>query len=212
MIKVSTASILLALPLFFSFHTGAQENGDALTQLKICARIENSAERMACYDTLGKQVVAEETATQTNTATKAQEAPETTEAAASVATTSNNVSPDKQVSADAAAGAATEDGGTAAVVATASPALSSEIGGKQFENKDGEDIEPDRGRVVSCQLDVNDKYYFSFDNGQVWRQTDSKRYRLKDECQFVVTITKDFFGYKMQIDGEKAKIRIKRVR
>ena len=212
MIKVSTASILLALPLFFSFHTGAQENGDALTQLKICARIENSAERMACYDTLGKQVVAEETATQTDTGTKAQEAPETAEAAASVATTSNNIPPDKEVSADAVAGAATEVGGTAAVAATASPALSSEIGGKQFENKDPEVIEPGRGRVVSCQLDVNDKYYFSFDNGQVWRQTDSKRYRLKDECQFVVTITKDFFGYKMQIDGEKAKIRIKRVR
>ena len=68
-----------------------------------------------------------------------------------------------------------------------------------------------RGRVTDCQKDINDKWYFVFDNGQVWKQRSNSRLRIP-ECDFWVTITEDTFGYKMQIEGEDKQIRIGRVR
>jgi hypothetical protein len=67
-----------------------------------------------------------------------------------------------------------------------------------------------RGHVVSCRPDATGKYLFYFGNGQIWQQKDNKRIRWK-KCEFDVTISKDFFGYKMLPDGEKQKIRIARV-
>ena len=68
-----------------------------------------------------------------------------------------------------------------------------------------------RATVTKCRQDANDKYYFYFDNGEVWKQSDGKRVRLRD-CSFDVTITKDFFGHKMRPDGEKWRIRVARVK
>ena len=68
-----------------------------------------------------------------------------------------------------------------------------------------------RATVSRCEKDFRKKYLFHFDNGQIWKQTSDKRLYFK-ECNFEVTITKDFFGYKMQQDGEKRRIRISRVK
>ncbi len=68
-----------------------------------------------------------------------------------------------------------------------------------------------RARVTRCEKDARKKYYFVFDNGQVWKQVSDKRLRYR-ECEFDVTITKDFFGYKMQVDGEKGRVRIDRIK
>ena len=68
-----------------------------------------------------------------------------------------------------------------------------------------------RATVVRCEKNARKKYLFYFENGQVWRQSSDKRIYFK-ECNFDVTIMKDFFGYKMQIDGEKGRIRISRIR
>lgn len=68
-----------------------------------------------------------------------------------------------------------------------------------------------RAIVTACRQDARDKYYFYFDNGQVWKQKDDDRLRYKD-CNFSVIILKDFFGYKMQVEGEEKRIRISRVR
>jgi len=67
-----------------------------------------------------------------------------------------------------------------------------------------------RGHVGSCGQMSDDRWYFVFDNGQVWNQSSSGKYRFK-ECDFDVTITKDFFGFKMKIDGGKT-LRVKRRR
>ena len=67
------------------------------------------------------------------------------------------------------------------------------------------------GRVVECKKDSANKYYFYFDNGQVWKQRANARIP-PGKCDFNVTITEDTFGYKMQIEGETKKIRIGRVR
>ena len=50
-----------------------------------------------------------------------------------------------------------------------------------------------------------------FSNGQVWKQSKNDRVHFRD-CNFDVTITKDFFGYKMQQEGENRRIRIKRLK
>lgn len=66
-------------------------------------------------------------------------------------------------------------------------------------------------RAIRCEKGPRDKYYFYLEGGQVWKQVSDKRLSYKD-CDFNVTISKDFFGYKMQVEGEKAKTRISRIR
>ena len=66
--------------------------------------------------------------------------------------------------------------------------------------------------VTRCSESVDKgRYFFYFSNGQVWKQSKNDRVHFGD-CSFDVTITKDFFGYKMQEVGEKRRIRIKRVK
>lgn len=68
-----------------------------------------------------------------------------------------------------------------------------------------------RATVARCEKDPRKKYLFHFENGQIWKQKSNQRLYFKD-CNFDVTITQDFFGYKMQADGEKRQIRISRVK
>jgi hypothetical protein len=91
--------------------------------------------------------------------------------------------------------------------------LTEEVGQEQLDSKDKPDQEPEAfaGRVTDCRQNADGKWYFYFANGQVWKESNSGRQRFKD-CDFEATITKDAFGYKMQIDGEGKKIRIGRVR
>ena len=67
------------------------------------------------------------------------------------------------------------------------------------------------GTVTSCRKGQSGDWYFFFDNDQVWKHVSNRKLRFK-ECSFDVTITKDTFGYKMQIDGETRTIRVRRHR
>jgi hypothetical protein len=93
--------------------------------------------------------------------------------------------------------------------------MSDSIGGSRFTSEEERQKSITQGRVTFCQLSYDKKYLFIFENGQIWKQVKDKRYRLK-ECGFDVTISKDFFGYFMEIQGEAAgktgKIRIKRIK
>ena len=68
-----------------------------------------------------------------------------------------------------------------------------------------------RAVVTSCKKNSLGKYFFFFENGHVWKQTNDKRLRFTN-CEFDVTITKDFFGYKMQRVGDTSQIRITRAK
>lgn len=68
-----------------------------------------------------------------------------------------------------------------------------------------------RAVVTSCEKNSLGKYFFYFDNGHVWKQVNDKRLGFTN-CEFDVTITKDFFGYKMQRVGDNSKIRVARVK
>lgn len=66
-------------------------------------------------------------------------------------------------------------------------------------------------RVNRCSKDSRKKYIFYIEGGQVWKQISDKRLNFKD-CNFNVSIRKDFFGYKMQVEGSKSKFRVSRIR
>ena len=67
------------------------------------------------------------------------------------------------------------------------------------------------GMVTSCRQGHYGDWYFTFDNGQVWKEVNNRNRRFK-ECEFDVTITKDRFGYKMRIDAIDETIRVRRNR
>ena len=92
-------------------------------------------------------------------------------------------------------------------------ALSDDIGQEQITQGDRPDDESTlvRGTVTNCQRDASGRYYFYFENGQVWKQKDERKLRHRS-CSFDVLITRDFFGYRMQVVGEENEIRISRVR
>ena len=89
-----------------------------------------------------------------------------------------------------------------------------ELGAESLSRNDDKKAEPTAvvARVTKCAKGAsNKKYVFYLEGGQVWKQVSDKRLYFK-ECDFNVTISKDFFGYKMQREGEKPKFRVSRIR
>ena len=87
--------------------------------------------------------------------------------------------------------------------------LGAEALGRKEEKKDDE--APVQAKVIRCVRDARKDYHFYLEGGQVWKQLSDKKLYYK-ECEFNVTISRDYFGYKMQIEGEKSRLRVKRVR
>ena len=99
----------------------------------------------------------------------------------------------------------------AETVAAVTPSLPDDLGGADFEKQAGTEPPENKGRVTSCKKGGDNRWYFFFDNEQVWKESNTGRNRFKD-CNFVATITRDGFGYKMQQEGKTRTIRVKRVR
>ena len=95
---------------------------------------------------------------------------------------------------------------------TATPPLTAEVGLPGPEEADEEPPEVYAAHVSSCKKSAaNNRWYFEFDNGQVWRQTNSGRLAFRD-CDFDVTLRRDVFGFKIEIPGEDRTIRVTRIR
>lgn len=150
-----------------------------LEQLKTCARITLDAERIACFEALGKAAL--QTEQQEDLA---------------LAETSQLKPADKPTEPEPAA---------------AVQALPDSIGGGEFAGEDGKQKQSYRGKVVSCKKSADRRWFYIFDNDQVWKQVDRRNRRHKD-CNFEVTLIKDNFGYTMEIDGQDSKIRVDRRR
>jgi hypothetical protein len=146
---------------------GPSQASDPIGELKACARTADAVSRAACYEALGRRVLASD--------------------AESIAEIEVQTLPDTTTE------------------------LPDALGGDAFAVKAGEPRESNRGLVTSCKRASDKKWFYIFENGQVWKQVDSRRRHHKD-CHFYVTITKDGFGYKMLIDGTEKKIRINRRR
>lgn len=86
------------------------------------------------------------------------------------------------------------------------------LGGKRFSAKEKkQDEQSYRAKVVKCVKAGDERYFFYFENDQVWKQVKRGNRRYKN-CNFDVTINKDMFGYKMTIDGKRGSERISRKR
>jgi len=97
----------------------------------------------------------------------------------------------------------------AVTTAAVTPSLPDDLGGTAFEKES--DKPENKGRVTSCKRGADNRWYFFFDNEQVWKESNTGRYRFKN-CDFFATISRDGFGYQMQQEGKTRKIRVKRVR
>ncbi len=89
------------------------------------------------------------------------------------------------------------------------PPLVDEVG-KPATNDEAPDEEY-AGRIASCEKsDASGRWYFTFDNGQIWRQTNAGRLPFR-ECDFDVTLKRDVFGYKLEIPSADRSVRVTRV-
>ncbi len=191
MLRTGTTVMLLgAVAMTAAAEVHSQESGG----MAHCAGIDNAEARLACYDEVASKG-----------ASKSAD-PGAAEIVPLPAATRSEPQP------------LTESVRGEPQPATAAPGsgpqpLTEQVGEEQLSGKSRPEREPEsfRGRVVECKQDASKKWYFYFDNGQVWKQRANARLSRRD-CDFAVTLTKDSFGYKMQIEGESKKIRVGRIR
>jgi len=158
-------------------------DNDIVAGLGTCKAIEDESERLTCYDQLA-----------TSTApviTRAAEAAPLPEAAPSPGATP---SPD-------------------ATTPAAPLPLTDDVAKARIEGQESE--RPEYAAVVTRCEDAKREHrkFFAMENGQVWKQANTGRMSFRDKsCKFDVTLSKDAFGWVMEIPSEKRKIRVKRVR
>jgi hypothetical protein len=100
---------------------------------------------------------------------------------------------------------------TAAAASEATPPLDDAVGKERIDD-DEEEPESWSGRVTSCEKsEATNRWYFHFDNGQVWRQSNAGRLTFR-ECEFDVTVERDLFGFKLAIPSMDKSVRVARVR
>lgn len=183
-LRVANARYTVFVGAVFLFAVLMARADDSISdELRRCASIEDASARLACYDGLsGRQI-------------SAPVAP--------------SASLDPSVALSSVERSVVEP---SAVEPSANKPLADPNTETVRENTDDRyETVSTRAAVTKCRQDGNKKYYFYLENGQVWKQSDRKRLKYED-CNFNVTITKDFFGSKMQRDGEDRRIRITRVK
>ena len=89
--------------------------------------------------------------------------------------------------------------------------LPDSIGGGKYARDAGVPEEQFHGLLKSCKKAIDKRWFYIFENGQVWKQVKHKKIRHKN-CNVGATLTQDGFGYIMRIDGEDRKIRVRRHR
>lgn len=97
------------------------------------------------------------------------------------------------------------------VAATAAP-LTDDIGKERVEPKDPEEQPRYASHVTGCKESIQSgQYYFTLDNGQVWKQSNYRRLGFKN-CDFDIEISKGTFGYQMYIPSKDRSVRVARVK
>ena len=69
---------------------------------------------------------------------------------------------------------------------------------------------PIQGVLRDCHRSYSGAYLFYFEDGQIWKQVDTRRKRFKN-CDWPVTIVKDGFGYKLLINADTY-VRVRRLK
>jgi hypothetical protein len=77
--------------------------------------------------------------------------------------------------------------------------------------KSADDYKPIPVTVVRCGQSNNRKWYFYFDNGQVWQYLGARVLRYRG-CNTPGVLIEDGMGFALQMEADEAKLRVKRVR
>ena len=127
------------------------------------------------------------------------------------------VAPAAVAAAPAAVSAAPVEVSTAPVAATTTPAagpvpLTDVVGKERVEPKKADEREKYSASVVACQESAQSgQYYFTLENGQVWKQSNYRRLSFRD-CKFDIEISKGSLGYNMYIPSKDRSVRVARVK
>jgi hypothetical protein len=166
----------------------------ASDDLAACAAIEDAVGRLACFEAL----------VPAKPAPAAEPAPPFAEpvepAAAAVAPVA------------AKAGASEDATGVEKSVA-GSAADGAEAFGEEHLDRDAEESPVLRATVVDVTRAWDDSLSFHLDNGQVWRQIESRRFPYPKNGEFEVEIARGMMGeYRLRVGGESRMVRIRRVK
>ena len=182
--------LTLAAPTLAADNAVAESLADRLAE---CGSIAQDSARLKCYDALQ----ATGTTAATDPAVEAVEAVESAEA-------------DVVAAAPVAAAAAAA---TASVAEPGQPQPLTDDVAKGTIEVESEERPEYAATVTKCtKTRTPNRTYFHMENGQIWRQSNSGRLKLRDNsCQFDVVLRKDGFGWVMLIPSEKnKKIRVRR--
>ncbi len=183
--------------------------------LRECVAIADDEDRLRCFDALAADseppappAVAEPAAVAAAPpAAAAEAAPAAVPEAAPAA-----VPEAAPAAASEASPAAPEPAATPAVATTEAEPISDEIGRSSIKDRDPVEPKKYSARVTKCQENKQSgQYYFFFENGQVWKQSNYQRLRWRN-CEFDVTVSKGTFGFDMYIPEKDRTVRVSRIR
>lgn len=188
--KPSNLTVFLYFVVALLGPTAASADDGLRTEILNCAALADDSSKLECFNAIANQL-------DPAPDSSGDSALETTSEKA-VSIESADKSKDQEIKAEAEAQDQIKE-------------MDDSMGGGEFADKAGVKPKQSRGQVTSCKKSADRRWFFIFDNGQVWKQVDNRRRRFRD-CNFSVLISEDAFGYKMQIDGGDSTIRINRIR
>lgn len=185
------ARLVIAVCLLAGAAEAQDDSASVAAGMRACASVSAAADRLACFDTLAAALGAAP-------AESRAPAPAAAARAESPAAGTTAAPTEPQPAAAAAASAAGRP-------------LDDAVGKKQTDQGESEP-QVWAGRLTACERsEATSRWYFHFDNGQVWRQSNAGRLTFR-ECEFDVTVERDLFGYKLNIPDMDKSIRVSRVR
>lgn len=96
--------------------------------------------------------------------------------------------------------------------ASATAMLSDDFGREHVANQESEAEERVTATVTDVTSDYTKRLVFHFENGQVWRQQEARRFQYPKNRSFDVEIARGVFGdYQLRVGGEGRMTRIKRL-
>jgi hypothetical protein len=171
-----------AVALLLTVPGHAENDGVATEAIERCRTIADDVHRLACYDRIGRPETAP---------THALEAP-----------------------GDSVPEPLPKDQGAQVLGSPVVAAEDTEYGELTDDvglPKSADDYKPIPVTVVRCEQSNNRKWYFYFDNGQVWKYLGAQTLRYRG-CSTPGMLIEDGLGFALQMDADTAKLRVKRVR
>ncbi len=184
--RLITGAVILSL----TTPAHAQSDSAATEDIEQCRQIADVMERLACYDRIGEREIATRPAPENQGLV----VPEAETSAATEPGYTEQVAPEAEISE-----AADED--------TEYGVLTDDVG----LPKSSDDYKPILVTVVRCNKGNDYKWYFYLENGQVWKYLGTRTLRYRS-CNAPAKLIEDSFGFTLQMNGEKLKHRVQRVR